>query len=79
MAVRELRKRFRRRVKLMGGEQVSTVPEFVATIARIKQKQVEQGNENDLLFRGQPCDKPLLPKLGRMSPRGQRGEIARLL
>jgi hypothetical protein len=27
----------------------------------------------------QPCDKPLLPKLGRLSPRGERGKIERLL
>ena len=79
MAIRKSKKKSQRRVQIMGVEEVVTVPDFVTTIARIKQKQIEQGNENDLLFRGQPCDKPLLPKLGRMSPRGQRGNIERLL
>jgi FRG domain len=78
MAVHKYRKRVSLG-QLMGVEKVSTVPDFVARIAKIRQKQVEQGNENDLLFRGQPCDKPLLPKLGRMSPRGKRGMIERLL
>jgi len=64
---------------LMGIESVSTVPQFVARIAEIKKQQVEQDNENDLLFRGQPCDKPLLPKLGRVPPKGPRGKIERLL
>src|ERR1039457_7062791 len=78
MAVHKFRKR-PRLGQLMGVERVATVPDFVARIAKIKQKQVERGNENDLLFRGQPCDKPLLPELGRMSPRGARGKIERLL
>lgn len=58
---------------------VRTVSEFVARIADIKTSQVALGNKNDLLFRGQPCDKPLLPKLGRLTPKGERGKIERLL
>jgi FRG domain len=64
---------------LMGIELLSTVPQFVARIAEIKKQQVEQNNDNDLLFRGQPCDKPLLPKLGRVPPKGPRAKIERLL
>ncbi len=73
------RKRFKLRVPLMGVETVTDVPTFVKRIAELKRDQVEQGNENDLLFRGQPCDKPLLPKLGRITPKGVRGEIERLI
>jgi hypothetical protein len=58
---------------------VTTVPQFVARVAEIKKEQIAQDNENDLLFRGQPCDKPLLPKVGRMAPKGERGKIERLL
>jgi hypothetical protein len=65
---------------LMGTKTVRTVPEFVKCIVEIKKGQVEEHNENDLLFRGQPCDKPLLPKLGRAKPRGEkRGDMERLL
>jgi hypothetical protein len=64
---------------LLGVETVSSMAEFLTRITELKKAQVDQGNENDLLFRGQPCDKPLLPKLGRMTPRGTREEIERLL
>jgi hypothetical protein len=63
----------------MGVETVTDVPTFVKRIAELKRIQVERGNENDLLFRGQPCDKSLLPKLGRITPKGKRGEIERLI
>lgn len=63
----------------MGTETVTSVTEFVSRIAEIKQKQIERGNENDLLFRGQPCDKPLLPKLGRVPVRGERAKLERLM
>lgn len=69
----------RRSAGLMGIETVSTVSQFVARVAEVKKEQIAHGNKNDLLFRGQPCDKPLLPKLGRISPKGVRRKIERLL
>ncbi len=58
---------------------IRTVSQFVIRIAEIKKEQVDQGNKSDLLFRGQPCDKPLLPRLGRVRTRGGRRKIERLL
>ena len=58
---------------------IKTVTQFVARIAEIKKKQMEQGREDDLLFRGQPCDKPLLPRLGRVRPRGELQKIEGLI
>ncbi len=58
---------------------IATVSQFVARIADIKKEQIAQGNKSNLLFRGQPCDKPLLPKLGRMPPKGKRSRVERLL
>jgi hypothetical protein len=58
---------------------ITTVADFVFRVAEIKKKQVQQGNKSDLLFRGQPCDKPLLPKLGRIEPKGKLPKVEKLL
>lgn len=58
---------------------IENVSEYVALIADIKRKQIERGKKSDLLFRGQPCDKPLLPKLGRVKVKGVLPKIERLL
>lgn len=58
---------------------ITTVADFVFQVAEIKKKQVADGNKSDLLFRGQPCDRPLLPKLGRIKPKGKLPKIERLL
>lgn len=63
----------------MSKNTITTVAEFVARVVEIKKEQVTQGNESDLLFRGQPCDKPLLPKLGRIVPKGKLPNIEKLL
>lgn len=60
-------------------ETVTSVPEFVAAVARIKARQRVSGNDADLLFRGQPCDKPLLPNLGRCKVNGELLNIERLI
>jgi hypothetical protein len=57
---------------------IATVSQFAARVAAIKKEQESQGNKSDLLFRGQPCDKPLLPKLGRAKVRGRLPNIERL-
>lgn len=44
---------------------IQTASQFVAQVANTKRDQLAKGNKSDLLFRGQPCDKPLLPRLGR--------------
>jgi hypothetical protein len=44
---------------------ISTVADFITRVRAIKEKQEQLGNKADLLFRGQPEDKTLLPRLGR--------------
>ena len=63
----------------MSTNTITTVADFVSRVAEIKKQQVAQGNKADLLFRGQPCDKPLLPKLGRIVPKGELPTIERLI
>ncbi len=58
---------------------ITTFSEFTAVIEQIKQEQEARNNKSDLLFRGQPCDKPLLPKFGRVRAKGKRSEIERLI
>lgn len=55
----------------MSRNTITTVAEFVARVADIKDEQVAKGNKADLLFRGQPCDWPLRPRLWRVRPRGK--------
>jgi hypothetical protein len=58
---------------------IRTVSDLVSRVAEIKREQLVQGNKSDLLFRGQPCDKPLLPKLGRIALKGKLPRIEKLL
>src|SRR5579863_3826225 len=58
---------------------ITTVAEFVAKVVQLKQTQVAKGNKSDLFFRGQPCDKPLLPKLGRVPLKGKLPNGEKLL
>jgi FRG domain len=58
---------------------IKTVAEFVRRIEAIKSEQEAQGNKADLVFRGQPCDKDLLPKLGRRETKGKIAKIERLM
>jgi hypothetical protein len=61
-------------------ERIESISQFVTRIEEIKKLQVKHGNQSDLLFRGQPCDKSLLPKLGRATIRGcKRRKIEQLL
>lgn len=59
--------------------EIASVSQFVARIEEIKKQQIAHGNKSDLLFRGQPCDKPLLPKFGRVKAKGKRQKIELLL
>jgi hypothetical protein len=63
----------------MSKNTITTVADLVSRVAEIKKEQLAKGNKSDLLFRGQPCDKPLLPKLGRISPKGKLPTIEKLL
>lgn len=63
----------------MQGKQIASVGEFATQIAVIKAEQIRNNNKADLLFRGQPCDKSLLPKLGRTKTKGPLPKVERLL
>jgi FRG domain len=49
---------------------INTVQEYLDIIHKIKVAQEANGNKADLIFRGQSEDKPLLPKLARLSNEG---------
>jgi len=59
--------------------QITCVSEFLNHVETIKQTEQEDGNSADFIFRGQPIDKPLLPKLGRVVPKGKRANIEQLM
>jgi FRG domain len=52
---------------------------FLTHIEEIKNAEEKAGNFADFIFRGQPVDKPLLPKLGRIVPKGNRANIEMLM
>jgi hypothetical protein len=58
---------------------IATVSEYVSRLETIKRDEEVNGNMADLLFRGQACDKPLLPKLGRHPTKGKLKKIEKLL
>jgi len=58
---------------------VTTIQEFVALIDDEKNKAEKSGNDADLLFRGQPNDWTLIPKLARLKLRGDIFNIERLI
>lgn len=59
--------------------QINCVSEFISHVEAIKQSEQKNGNSADFIFRGQPVDKPLLPKLGRVVPKGHRANIEQLM
>ena len=44
---------------------VASVSNYVELIEKVKKAEQDKGNSADFMFRGQPVDKPLLPKLAR--------------
>jgi len=60
-------------------KQISSVGGLVKEVEEAKARERAKGNEADLLFRGQPCDKPLLPYLGRCEVNGELPKIERLI
>ena len=60
-------------------EEITSIQNFVALIDDEKNKAEKSGNDADLLFRGQPEDWPLLPKLARLKLRGELDNIEQLI
>jgi hypothetical protein len=58
---------------------VYRVSDFLSEIEEIKEAEKKKGNVADFIFRGQSVDRPLLPKLGRVVPKGNRANIEQLM
>ena len=58
---------------------IRTVSDFLLHIERAKETEEKRGNKADFIFRGQRTDKPLLPKLARIAPKGKLLEIEQLI
>ncbi len=60
-------------------EEIGNIQDFVALIDNEKNNAEKSGNDVDFLFRGQPEDLPLLPKLARLKLRGDIDNIEQLI
>jgi hypothetical protein len=60
-------------------EPIKSLSQFVSHIEDIKRTAEQAGNNADLLFRGQPCDEPLIPRLGRLKLKGKLAKVERLM
>ena len=63
----------------MDEEPVKSVAEYARYVSIAKEKAEKEGNSADLLFRGQPCDDPLIPRLGRLKLRGELANVEKLV
>ncbi|OQW58832.1 MAG: hypothetical protein BVN28_11230 [Nitrospira sp. ST-bin4] len=52
---------------------------FLASIKSLKRVEIDAGNKSDFIFRGQATDQPLIPRLARLSPKGDLLNIERLM
>jgi len=60
-------------------EEIENIQDFVVLIDNEKNNAEKSGNDVDFLFRGQPEDLPLLPKLARLKLRGDIDNIEQLI
>lgn len=60
---------------MVAEEEVKSVEEYLNTIKKYK----EETRQEDFLFRGQSDDHPLIPKIGRLQPKGDLLSTERLL
>jgi hypothetical protein len=58
---------------------INSITTFSAHVENAKTLQEEKDNHADLLFRGQPVDEPLIPRLGRMRLRGKLANTEQLI
>ena len=50
---------------------VRTVSSFLSLVEQTKRDERNKGNKEDFLFRGQSSDKPLKPRIARLTPKGK--------
>lgn len=60
-------------------KKIASIQEFIDLIDQAKADAEKSGNDSDLLFRGQPEDLSLRPKLARLDLRGEINNIERLI
>jgi FRG domain len=60
-------------------EYIQSLTDFIVCINTRKSENLKNENKVDLLFRGQIFDKPLVPKIGRLSPKGDLANIEKLI
>jgi len=60
-------------------EKIQNIVDFISIVEKTKESSENRGNFAELLFRGQNRDKPLLPKLGRLSLKGKIEIIEKLI
>lgn len=58
---------------------VESVSSFLAFVEKTKKAEVEAGNKADFLFRGQSTDKPLIPRIARLKPKGKLPNVETLM
>jgi FRG domain len=58
---------------------IATLSDFLALVDGQKKAEEKRGNKSDFIFRGQPVDEPLRPKLARKNLRGKLLNIERLI
>lgn len=58
---------------------IENINDFIKVVENLKYNSESQGNNAELLFRGQNKDKPLLPKLARLRLKGSIGNIEKLM
>ena len=56
-----------------------SVSSFLALIEETKRAEIQSGNKSDFLFRGQSTDEPLIPRIGRLRPKGKLAEVESLM
>ena len=64
---------------MVGVEEIEKVEDYLRVIKEYKQCNINKGNSENFLFRGQEADHPLIPKISRLKPKGEFLETERLL
>ncbi|WP_256012552.1 FRG domain-containing protein [Desertivirga xinjiangensis] len=55
---------------MIGEEEIVSVAEYLKVIKEYKEQTNHKGNQEGFVFRGQAGDHPLIPKIGRLKPKG---------
>lgn len=58
---------------------IMTIKDYIDLIENIKNRNKENGNNADIIFRGQRVDNPLLPKLARIDLKGSMAKMEKLM